>query len=559
MKLVSLLRLRIFQALFFIAPITTLAISPWQNLDPISLIKVSVISTGAFLIIGMSVPFIALLFSKMDSSVRFLSILFIISLVSTLLFSGAPLQQQLWGMFGRTTGFVTYLSLLILMLFASVLQDRFLYQRLLSSLVITCIPMNIYCYVQIAGKDPIMWSEYQTFGTLGNINFLSAFLGIASIAAVASAFNLNNSKAQRFFGLSICTSSMYIVSTTDSIQGILIFIVGVSTLIGIWLYSFSSKKLFWSFISLNIGALYLVVLGLQDKGLLRSFLFQPSVVFRGDYWHAGFEMTLEKPFFGVGLDSYGDWYREVRGEISTLRTGPDRITNTAHNIFLDISSNGGFPLLLAYLGFVALILVRALFAIRKLREPDPVLSTAFAVWLAYQVQALISINQVGVGVWGWIISGVLLGLTSSQMEQDAQDSQPLSKKLAKQLRGKPLPATSAVFGAVGFLLGLALNFAPLKADADFRSASFSGDSQKVISALDSLGITAYHYGVAIQKLVSSGSIPEAKSLCASAHEKFPRDYYAVRICYLLNTDNDLERDRWLRILRTMDPYNPEYQ
>jgi O-antigen ligase len=555
-----LLRLRIFQTIIILAPVTTLAISPWKNLDPISLIKVAVVSTGAFLIIGVSLPFREHVIPKLDSWIKILSLLFVASLTTSLLFSGAPIQQQFWGMFGRNTGFLTYFTLLILLISTSLLQARYFYRRIVYSLILTSLPMDLYCIVQIAGRDPIKWSEFQTFGTLGNINFLSAFLGMAAVAALSSVFDNENSKSKKFFGAVICLSNILIVSTTDSIQGILIFLVGLSTLVAIWIFTSPyPRALFWLFLSLNAGAFYFVLIGLQNKGPLRSFLFQPSVIFRGDYWHAGIEMTLQKPLFGVGLDSYGDWYRQVRGEISTLRTGPDRTSNTAHNIFLDISSNGGFPLLVAYFGMMTLILLRTLRTLKTLKRPDFVLSTTFAVWLAYQVQALVSINQVGVGIWGWIFSGALLGITRPENFESTDVSQVLNGKTLRQLKGKPLPAMSVVLGAIGLLVGFSLSFIPLKADADFRSASISGNSQQSVSILESPGITAYHYGSVIQSLVKAGSLPEAKSLCAATHEKFPKDYYAVRICYLLNEDNAIERQRWLEVLRLMDPFNPEYQ
>ena len=144
--------------------------------------------------------------------------------------------------------------------------------------------------------------------------------------------------------------SLGVVWSTGSIQGIMAFLAGFVALTLLWI-SKSKKKLVLFSLLIPVYVFFLVetILGLVNKGFLRDFIYQPSVVFRGDYMHAGWAMTLRKPFFGVGMDSYGDWYREVRGEVSTLRTGPDRIANTAHNVFLDISSNGGFPLLFIYL------------------------------------------------------------------------------------------------------------------------------------------------------------------------------------------------------------------
>ena len=48
MKL-DILRFRIGQSLLLVGPVTTLAINPWTNFDPISVVKLSVISTFSFL------------------------------------------------------------------------------------------------------------------------------------------------------------------------------------------------------------------------------------------------------------------------------------------------------------------------------------------------------------------------------------------------------------------------------------------------------------------------------------------------------------------------------
>jgi O-antigen ligase len=52
-------------------------------------------------------------------------------------------------------------------------------------------------------------------------------------------------------------------------------------------------------------------------------------------------MTLENLTNGVGVDSYGYFYKEYRDLEAIERTGPERVSNTAHNVFLDISSGAG--------------------------------------------------------------------------------------------------------------------------------------------------------------------------------------------------------------------------
>jgi O-antigen ligase len=166
-------------------------------------------------------------------------------------------------------------------------------------------------------------------------------------------------------------------------------------------------KVSYAFFSL-IGFIA-VLLGTLNKGFLAKYLYQESVTFRGDYWRAGQQMTIENPIFGVGLDGYGDWYRRARTLEATLRRGPDIFSSSAHNQLFDISSNGGLLLLGTYLVILGLV-VRAI--IRVLRRESAYnwkFTAVFVAWFTYQLQSLISVNQLGLGVWGWTLAGLLIG------------------------------------------------------------------------------------------------------------------------------------------------------
>ena len=433
---------RIYQILLFSGPLITLAVNPWTSYDPIGLPKMLILASFAtslgFLLISRRNEVRA----KLPRATLIVFATFVSWLVVSMFFSGAPLQQQLWGSFGRNTGFLTYISLLTILIATAILSSRDYYAGLTKALVGTALPMTAYCLVQMAGKDPIGWSEFATFGTLGNVNFLSAFFGMTSIACLALASHSSFKFSSRSLLAALGLLDIYIAFSTGSIQGVVIFIAGIFALLAIRLRYFKGK------IKISLIGLYIITLitsvttgtlGLVNKGPLAQFLYQPSVIFRSDYIHAGWEMTLRKPLFGVGLDSYGDWYRETRGEISTLRTGVNRISNSAHNIFLDVSSNGGLVLGLSFLAIVILAGISALKFLKTQSTFDPYFAALASVWFAYQVQALVSINQIGVGIWGWILSGTLIGYGEiSSRVSDSQKAQILNQKPKAVYRGAQL-------------------------------------------------------------------------------------------------------------------------
>jgi len=553
----NLREFRLAQLTTWLGPLTTLIVTPWISFDPISLPKLVVVSSLGFASFSLLLLNHRTLFKTLEKNVQVLFVLFILFSASTFFLSGANLQQQFWGVFGRNTGVLAYVSLVFTLVSAAAIRNHRAYKRVLFSLLFTAGIMTVYCLVQIFGKDPIQWSYFDTFGTLGNINFLSAFFGLSSIVALN--FVLDHSiklKYRVLLALKVGLDISIVIST-NSIQGLMIFIFGI--IVSIFLYIFQKRFKFWK---ITLGLLlivvstftYLTLLGLGNSGPLSKFLFQPSVVFRGDYWHAGFELTRRFPIFGAGFDSYGDYYRQVRGEISTLRTGPDRISNTAHNIFLDISSSGGIPLIVVYLLIMTLIIKKSITIFRSSNKFDPVHSALFSAWSAYQIQSLVSINQLGIGIWGFIFSGCLLGYPIREGVYSSREKNLVTKKFSGQL----LNAKDSLLLVGAFVLGLTLALIPFSADVKFRSARNTGSGQELLRASSTYGSTLFHKEVTLDLIAQSGDSekPIALEFAEDIVKEFPRSYYAWTVLYGLPNTDEGTRAKAIAKLRELDPYNP---
>lgn len=555
----DLLKLRAVQLLLTIGPLVTLVVNPWTNYDPISLPKLVVLSSIALCILLLALSTKDDLFLSVPKLLKLLVAIFVICMLLTLGFSGAPLNQQLWGSFGRNTGVLTYLSLITVLVSCVWLRSHHFYKRLTWLFLLTSIPMTAYCVVQYFGKDPIPWSEFNTFGTLGNINFLSAFLGMTSVAGLIYSFDRSIKPTKRITIFLLVVVDLVIIYSTGSIQGPVVFVVGISAYILIRVsYLRGTLRAFLSFgiSSFLVLFTYFMIQALQNLGPLARVIYQPSVVFRGDYIHAGWEMTLKKPLFGVGMDSYGDWYRETRGQISTLRTGPDRISNTAHNIFLDVSSNGGLVLGLSYLAIVLFAFFLSIKLIVKQRNQNTYFNVAFCVWIAYQVQALVSINQIGLGIWGWIFTGVLIGSSSLQKELTEFDSRFLRRK---ELKGVQLSPGRSLLALLGFSIGFALAAIPALADARYRSASDRGDLSLMVEASSVVGSTQFHRELTLDFALRNNRIPEVKQIAESLVADYPRSFFGWRVLSVASASTPEERARALEVARRLDPFNPDIQ
>lgn len=555
MKLQQLVAHRICQLLLISGPLISLIMSPSANYDPISLIKMVTLSTLSVSILLLYSQVFTMDCFKEFKVIFILVTSFVIFAVCTFMFSGASLSQQFWGQFGRNTGLLTYLCFMIVLLSSASMSSMEFGAKLMRSLLLTAVPMTVYCLVQITGNDPVSWSSFDTFGTLGNINFLSAFLGLSTVTAFSTLLTGTNSAGWRILAFALIVLGVPIIWSTGSIQGLMMIIAGVSVVILLKLAVMKSAaiKVIGFGVLLLVG-LVATLLGLRNRGPLATLVYQPSVTFREDYMHAGWEMTIMKPFFGVGFDSYGDWYRQTRGEISTLRTDPDRTANTAHNIFLDVSSGGGIFLGITFALIFVYCAYRSLRFSVSLKNFDPVFTGLFSTWVGYVLQALISINQIGVGIWGFLFTGALLSyIHNSQSRESSFSSDP---KKSLKLKGQLLPPKIALMSIFGAFLGFSASFLPLRADLEFKSAA-ARSLQDQIRAAESLGAPIFYKELALERALREQS-SSSREIALNIIRKNPRSYFAWLALSVVPNSTPAEVSEAKKRLEELDPFNPNH-
>ena len=87
--------------------LTTVLVNPWTATDPVNLIKLGVICIGGFMLIPSVIKRFAFeLRTKSNRLILTLTLVFLIQLIATVIFSGGSFAQQLYGVFGRNNGFI---------------------------------------------------------------------------------------------------------------------------------------------------------------------------------------------------------------------------------------------------------------------------------------------------------------------------------------------------------------------------------------------------------------------------------------------------------------------
>lgn len=349
--------------------------------------------------------------NNFDRLIFFVALLFFAGLVLSTVTS-SEIYISILGDTQRRNGFLQYFSLVIILVYSSRVINLSNSKSLIRHAVIVSFILSLYGFIQITGQDFIEWNNpyNRMIGTLGNPNFSSALLAIFLVILVAQITGKQLSKVYTIIAVMAVIMSTIAIIYSDSRQGLLTFGFGYLFYLSLTTY-FKNKKLGVVLILINTTILIFSILGMLQKGPLSSYLYKDSVSVRGFYWRAAIEMFQNNILTGVGLDRYGQYFKIYRESGYPLKYGFQITSNNAHNVFLQFFATGGILLGLSYLFLCTTVFVLGIRLIRNSSgQVRTIALTLLSAWIAFQAQSLISIDSIGLSVWGWIISGSILGL-----------------------------------------------------------------------------------------------------------------------------------------------------
>ncbi len=549
-------KLAISRVFFGILIFTTIAVTPWMTIDPINLIKLLTLSVGALAIGSLILfNFRKYLFESAKAPLA-IAFLFVIQLVFVSLFSPFDKSLQFFGIMGRNTGLLFYVALILLLLGGSFISGSREYQKSIFAIVGVGSVSTAYGLIQYLGLDPINWANKYSpiIGFLGNPNFQSSLLGLSAIGALVLLIDKTQSWVKRAFGSILIVGALLIAGLSNSQQGLLVFAIGFTTLAFFKIKEIQKQIYTLAFIFASAAVSLVAIVGFFNKGPLSGLLYQASVTYRGDYWRAGWNMALDHPLFGVGLDAYGDNYRKYRTLEATLRRGPEVVTNAAHNVFIDLAANGGFILLAIYCGFIILALSKVIKFVKS-GAKDLYFQGVIAVWVAFLAQSIISINQIGLAVWGWAFTGLIIGwrINSSQIDERKLEK----KRAATSITAKNLDANTLMIMLLGMFVGLILSAPPLIASANEKSALASSKLEKILAAERKWPRDPSRSNQTASILVANSLNKEALEIAKLSTSQFKSNFEGWKVLSEIPTVSEVNKKRALKNMKTLDPLNPK--
>ena len=396
-------------------------------------------------------------------------------------------------------------------------------------------------------------------GFLGNPNFQSSFLGLAGVLVFARILEKSVGNLHRaLYALSFLTT-IFVIRASNSQQGFLVLVGGLTFVFLVWISKSKFKALTIPGIGISGVGFIAVLLGTLNMGPLASLLYKASVTFRGDYWTAGWNMTTSNPIFGIGVDNYGDWYRRTRTIEATLRRGPDVTSNAAHNVFLDFSSNGGVPLALIYIFVIAMVIRASIKIVRRQKSYNSFAIGLIGAWIAYQAQSVISLNQLGLAVWGWLLSGLIIGYEIHTRNELFADPSPQEKRVGKTATNavsKKSDSKALIGICVGGVVSLLLVVPALNASVQVRNASKATDPKAVQNVANIWPhSSAVQFEVAY--ILSKAKFEDLAIEILNTGLSESPDYFGMwRLLSEIPTATEEQKEEARRQMKRLDPLNP---
>jgi len=347
----------------------------------------------------------------------YLVLLFCAGILNATIFSDSY-YISIFGDTLRKNGLLSYFSLAVIMLASAIFVRMNNVQILFKVTVFIAVVTVFYAFLQTTGNDFVEWNNpyNPVITTVGNPNFAAALMAVMGALIFSIVWNSAFTLKLRLVGAVLCFLILLAIYRSNARQGLLSYAIGIGAFLIILLWI---KNRWLGIISLLIGSVtvFFSILGMLQIGPLEKFLYKGSVTIRGYYWKTGIEMFQSNPLTGVGMDRYGSYFKQYRESKYSLNYGFEITSTNAHNTFIQFFATGGLLLGLAYLILNLFILKQTYTALKVSKGANRlVIAGVFSGWITFHAQSLVSIDNLGISIWVWVLGGSLIGLSASAQE-----------------------------------------------------------------------------------------------------------------------------------------------
>src|ERR1035437_598136 len=439
---------------------------------------------------------------------------------------------SIFGVYEDFEGLITMCFYILLFFIAvnHVKKTGSVYKLMTAALVATFI-ISAYGLAQNFGWDFVMWnpetySKERFFSTLGNPNFLAAYL-VETIPVIFIMFFITKDIKRKIAILAVLLCAITVLFLTKSRAGMVSFFVTIVIIVAYAFYDsrksenrlFSGNKIWFLMFAVFMVLMCFVpkvqeafsMLWQRSKGLLslHGITLTPRVYI----WKSALMMFRDYPVLGTGLDTFQVMFPYYRFPIYWQLEWNGTPEKT-HNIFLEVRATQGIFGMSIYLLLFAAFFKKSINLI--FGEKDVVRRyLVFGIFLgiiAYIIQGLFNYTVAAYGSFFWIALGLIITLDSSSR-----------KYYSMELReGSVLGSRKLLYSGVIALLFLMTTASTREwmADMYYKVGNIASSADK-----DEIGVPYYNgavvlnpnseiywvkYGIAYEKLMRKENDPAKK-------------------------------------------------
>jgi hypothetical protein len=202
------------------------------------------------------------------------------------------------------------------------------------------------------------------------------------------------------------------------------------------------------------------------------------------------------------------------------------------------------------------VVISALRVIRREKEFNPLFAGFVGAWVAFQAQSIISINQIGLAIWGWCLSGLIIGYEINTRVV------PTVEEKGPKIKSGAAAQSSAITGLalfVGLTVGLAAGSPSFVATVKYRNALLTQNQAEITKGaylwpLEQLRMVEVAGAFNDQKLEK-----EALAITLDAVDRFPNSFYVWRALYYMKAATPEQKQEALMQMKKLDPLNPTFK
>lgn len=486
------------------------------------------------------------LFQRPRNFLDWIPFFFIFSMLGNLFFNHNAIDERLFGVSGRNIGFFSLFAFACLLQVIGRIPFSFIGLR--NNILISNLAVSIILVVQTLFPNYFDFELYYGVApsTLGNPNIIAAFLGVSFLSVISWYVDSKTNKPLRVSALVlVIVINFWALYECNSVQGVVILICTL------WSYWFLSKHFLRPKRALIaiLGSLFIVfsaTLFLVTSNFFGMARFAESTSFfsRMDYWRAGWKMFIHQPIFGVGLDGYGDFYRAFRDVNAYLRFGEGRITDSAHNVYLDFFANGGVALGVAFVLLNLMpfyVLIKSIYTQNRGRVNQ--INFLLAFWVGFQITLILSVNNIPLLVWLSLLLGSMKSLVfhDKGYELKSTNSFKTNSRLRKSLIGTLL------------CLLLVVSFVPLKLSFELLKAANASDGSKLVKLMSHYPRDSKYFIQVAKGAAAAGFFRESLEVSIKGLTYNPRNFELHRIVFENPLSTDDIRENSLIKMKELDP------